>query len=264
MFSNLRKQDFWPSRGTFFIGIGIAICLAALVSLLVQTTRILEAQKTEALVMDVAGYQRTLHQKHLTEMLLASQGIPSDYFATRKAIQSNLHALMHGGMVLINLRTGKTDQIPQAPTDTILAKLQEQEAFLREVVEISNQGLPPSTNQGLDSSPMFQTLLNHNDQLLRIADEAVKLFNRHFESKMTSMITLEWAMGIFVAFLVILLTSLWIRTYRKLNHEIIERQRAEADNQENKIFLTSIVENLPNMLFVKSALDLRFVMFNHL
>src|SRR5581483_7964806 len=44
--------------------------------------------------------------------------------------------------------------------------------------------------------------------------------------------------------------------------EIAERQRAEEAVRASEHFLASIVENIPDMLFVKEASTLRFVRFN--
>jgi two-component system, NarL family, sensor histidine kinase UhpB len=41
-----------------------------------------------------------------------------------------------------------------------------------------------------------------------------------------------------------------------------ERKRAEVDLRRSEIFLESIVENIPHMIFVKDASELRFVRFN--
>jgi len=44
--------------------------------------------------------------------------------------------------------------------------------------------------------------------------------------------------------------------------EVVERQHAEEALRASENFLNSIVENLPDMIFVKDAADLRFVRFN--
>lgn len=44
--------------------------------------------------------------------------------------------------------------------------------------------------------------------------------------------------------------------------DITDRKRAEEEVRHTQTFLDSIVENIPNMVFVKSAEDLRFVRFN--
>jgi two-component system sensor histidine kinase UhpB len=42
----------------------------------------------------------------------------------------------------------------------------------------------------------------------------------------------------------------------------VERKRAEVELRRSEIFLQSIVENIPHMIFVKDASELRFVRFN--
>ena len=42
----------------------------------------------------------------------------------------------------------------------------------------------------------------------------------------------------------------------------VERKRAEVELRTSEVFLESIVENIPHMIFVKDATELRFVRFN--
>jgi len=44
--------------------------------------------------------------------------------------------------------------------------------------------------------------------------------------------------------------------------DITARKRAEEELRRSEAFITSVVENLPNMIFVKNAKDLKFVRFN--
>ncbi len=44
--------------------------------------------------------------------------------------------------------------------------------------------------------------------------------------------------------------------------DITERKRAEEELRRSQAFITSVVENLPNMIFVKDATDLKFVRVN--
>ncbi len=53
-----------------------------------------------------------------------------------------------------------------------------------------------------------------------------------------------------------------IRGFRGISRDITEQTRAESALRESEEFLTSIIENIPLMLFVKDAADLRFVRFN--
>ena len=49
----------------------------------------------------------------------------------------------------------------------------------------------------------------------------------------------------------------------ELRQQFEETSKKEQELRESEAFLTSIVENIPLMLFVKDASDLRFVRFNH-
>ena len=49
---------------------------------------------------------------------------------------------------------------------------------------------------------------------------------------------------------------------RELQREIAERKRGEEELRRAENFLSSIIENIPNMIFVKDGKNLRFVRFN--
>ena len=49
---------------------------------------------------------------------------------------------------------------------------------------------------------------------------------------------------------------------RRSVHYAVERKRAEVELRRSELFLESIVENIPHMIFVKDADQLRFVRFN--
>ncbi|HWR87153.1 MAG TPA: PAS domain S-box protein, partial [Acidiferrobacterales bacterium] len=53
-----------------------------------------------------------------------------------------------------------------------------------------------------------------------------------------------------------------ITHYVSTGKDISARIHAEQENRQMQHFLNSVIENLPNMLFVKDAKDLRFVRFN--
>ena len=49
---------------------------------------------------------------------------------------------------------------------------------------------------------------------------------------------------------------------RQLESELTERQRVEQHLRNANAFLDSVIDNMPTMLFMKDADDLRFVRFN--
>lgn len=53
-----------------------------------------------------------------------------------------------------------------------------------------------------------------------------------------------------------------IRDISEQHAALQEREQAESDNIKTQNFLSSIIENIPNMVFVKDAEDLKFIRFN--
>jgi PAS domain S-box-containing protein len=51
-------------------------------------------------------------------------------------------------------------------------------------------------------------------------------------------------------------------TNQDLENEIVERRRAEEQTRRMQLFLSSILENIPDVIFVKDAKTMRFVLFN--
>ena len=52
------------------------------------------------------------------------------------------------------------------------------------------------------------------------------------------------------------------RGYRGIDRDITERKRAAEEARHNQALLASIIENIPDMIFVKDAKTLKFVRFN--
>jgi len=81
----------------------------------------------------------------------------------------------------------------------------------------------------------------------------------------------SWSFGIMLFFCVIMLIAFFIIFYSvtltnrddlRLRNEIDEREKAQIEIKNNNIFLETIVENIPNMIFVKRGKDLRFAALN--
>jgi len=89
---------------------------------------------------------------------------------------------------------------------------------------------------------------NEENKLLADHDAAVKL--------RTARANLTMLLG------AILSVGLLVGVFFALDRETRERRRAEEESRRSQAFLDSIVENIPNMIFVKAAEDLRFVRFN--
>ena len=208
------RRSFWNDLG---IGRKLAVIPAVFIlataAILLYTLVTIQGQLGDALVVDMAGRQRMLNQRQLTQLVMATGqfGIEQDtasatdvarsldYRTTRELLSSSLESLLHGGPVK-NLLTGEMMQVPPAPTAEIRNALLEQQQAL---VTFAGKGdeflqLKPSDARYV---PVLNELLDLNAELERQSNESVKLLSAHSRSKITRMIRWEIAIGALVAVL---------------------------------------------------------------
>ena len=237
------------------------IFLIVLLGLMFYTTTIIQKQKSNAILIDMAGRQRMLFQKHLNEVYLTSQGIQADYKSTRKLLHSTLDSLMKGGSVILSPETGMKQTIPAATNEEILLKLQEQANYFDKVLESIDDFLLQAPDHP-EFHGTLKSLRAQNSTLINIADDAVKQLGRHSELSIETMVKWETIIAIFVGLLGVYITGHGIREGRRMEDEIEERKRAEFALRDSELFLNSIVENIPDMIFVKDAKKLQFLRLN--
>ena len=235
--------------------------LSVLLGMLVYTITTINKEKSNARLIDVAGRQRMLLQKHMSEVFLTSQGINTNYTVTRELIRSSLNALKHGGSIVLDPKTGQSQTIPAVPTQAISFKLHEQQQHFDKIADLADHFLLLSLDHP-EFHQTFQTLRAQNSTLIGIADDAVKQLNSHSEENIATMVKWESLIALFVALLGGFVTTQGIRASKKLEKEITERERIQTKLKRSQLFLDSIVENIPNMVFVKDAKTLRFVLIN--
>ena len=235
--------------------------MSVLLGLVTYTIMTLQKDQSNALLIDMAGRQRMLLQKHINEVLLTSQGVSTDYSSTRTLMHSTLNALMNGGALIVNPEADEHQTIPSAPTKEIFNKLQEQQQHLDPLFQVADQLLLLAPDH-LNFKHQLESLRRKNIQVIRIADEAVKQLDEYSEATISTMIIWEMIIAVFVGLLGVFVTTKGVRDGHKLEKEIEERRRAESALRDSEIFLNSIVENIPDMIFVKTAKDLRFFRVN--
>ncbi len=232
-----------------------------LLGLLTYTVMTLQKDKSTALLIDIAGRQRMLLQKHLNEVFLTTEGLSADYQSTRRLLQSTLKGLIEGGTVLLNSETGERQHIPIPSTQEISEKLKEQRRHINHLFLLSDEFLLLGPTHS-DFLKQLENLRAEHSLAIQIADEAVKQLDKYSENTISTMVKWEFLIAFFVGLLGLLGTNKGIRDGQKLEKEIEERNRVETALRDSELFLNSIVENIPHMIFVKSAQDLRFVRLN--
>ncbi|WP_454063979.1 PAS domain S-box protein [Candidatus Nitrospira salsa] len=234
--------------------------LSVLLGLLAYTITTIHQEQSNARLIDIVGRQRMLLQKHMNEVFLASQLVSADYQSTRSLIHSTLDALIEGQAVAHNPTTNQ-QQVPAIPTQEIRRKLLEQRNHFDTIIDSADHLLSLVADHG-DFRRQLQTLRTQNSAAISIADDAVKLLNVHAESNFSTMVLWESSIAVLVALLGIFVTAQGIRAGQKLENEVVERKRVETALRKSEMFLHSIIENIPDMVFVKDVEDLRFVHFN--
>ena len=242
------------SRGRQALGrdliIILTLFLLTIFGILLQTFFTFQSQKTDAIVIDLAGRQRMLHTKHMKDVLLTSQGFKSDYAYTRKVLDQTLDALIEGGPAVMTLGRTKTIVLPKAATIEIQDKLLEQHTLLEKLIAHADSFLAISPDD-----PAYEEALHAledlGDTLQAVSNEAVQLLDRHAESKVMTRILWQVGVALFVGILGVLLSYQLVRTQKEKEREIIERQRAEENLRKSE---TKTMEALRRSDRLKSSL----------
>ena len=218
--------------------------LTVLLGLLAYNFITLQKNKSNALLIDIAGRQRMLLQRHINEVFLTSQGIPTGYLSTRQLMNSTLNSLMNGGLVVVNSETNLRQTIPAAPTKEIYEKLRIQQTHIKHISQFADHFL------SLEPDPQnfqqqLKILRTQNSLAIRTADEAVKQLDEYSEATISTMLKWEVFLAIFVGFMGIFATRKVIQDGHNLEREVEERKATEQSLQEWQALTESMLGQLP-------------------
>ena len=227
------------SRITFLFAIGqrllgmVVIFIVALGAILAFTHTAVTTHELDVVVMDVAGRQRMMIQRHLNETMLASHGIQTDLQHTQQALLHTADALQNGGDVVVNLYTDERRAIPAAPTARIRELLEQQRSLLERFFAQTRTLLLEDPDHF--PSPESFTLLNQLQQdLQRNADTVFKLFSAHSRQNLMNLLRSEPFIGIAVILLSVVLAGQVVSASRRLEREIEQRKKAEDERKASE------------------------------
>jgi len=109
----------------------VAVLLLALVGSLYQTYLIVDNRQADAVIIDLAGRQRMLIERHLKQVLLASQGFSVEHAETAQLLLQRINVLLKGGQTIRDIGEQTVVSLPPAQTAQIAAKFQEQKNLLQ-------------------------------------------------------------------------------------------------------------------------------------
>ncbi|MBA3967991.1 MAG: type IV pili methyl-accepting chemotaxis transducer N-terminal domain-containing protein, partial [Nitrospirales bacterium] len=228
------------------------VFILALLGILLYTITTIQNQKLDSVTVDLAGRQRMLSQRLMNEILLTSQGIPTDYRITQKMLTQTLDALLVGGQAVMNPESGETVALPSPPSREILQALGEQHTLMAEFIQRADTFLKsdhPGYYLELDG------LLAVNVRLIGVANKAVKLYSKNSQEKISNMIVWESLIGILVIPFGILMTRQVKLANQELEHEIQERSRIETALRY-RIEIENLVTNLSTQFISLETQDL--------
>ena len=206
----------------------VVIFILALGAILAFTHTAVKTLELDVVVLDVAGRQRMMIQRHLNEMLLASHGIRTDFQQTQQALLHSADALRNGGEVVVNLYTDERRSIPAAPTARIRELLAQQRSLLERFFAKTRTLLLENPSQ-FPSPNSFAVLNQLNHELQLNADTVFKLFSAHSRQNIVDLLRSEPIIGFLVIILSIILARQVVSTSRRLEREIEQRKKAEEE-----------------------------------
>ena len=204
----------------------VVIFILALGAILAFTYTAVKTLELDVVVLDVAGRQRMMIQRHLNEALLASHGIHADLQRTQQALLRSADALQNGGDVVVNLYTDERRSIPAAPTTRIEQLLEQQRSLLEQFFAKTRTLLLEDTDH-FPSSESFAVLNQLNHELQRNADTVFKLFSANSRQNIVNLLRSEPVIGFLVIILSMVLARQVVSASRRLEREIEQRKKAE-------------------------------------
>ena len=208
----------------------VVIFILALGAILAFTHTAVTMHELDMVVMDVAGRQRMMIQRHLNETMLASHGIQTDLQHTQQALLHSADALRHGGDVTVNPFTGERRSIPAAPTARIRELLEQQRSLLERFFAKTRTLLLEDPDHAPSSESV--SLLNQlHHELQRNADTVFKLFSARSRQNIMDLLRSEPVIGVLVILLSIVLARQVVSTSRRLEKEIEQRKKAENERK---------------------------------
>ncbi len=208
------------SVGTKLTSVPLFLILA-LGGILLYTVMTLRSQRTDAVVINLAGRQRMLNQRHMKEILLVTQGFDVPYQKTRSLMLQTLDALTNGGQAVLNPKNGTTTVIPPAPTPEIRKSLQEQRKLLAEFVKLTDDYLKMSAADP-DFLKKREQMYAMNQKLHTVANRAVTQLAAYSAGKVQRMMVMEAIIGVVVVALGIVFSWVIIRAVLKSLRQIVE------------------------------------------
>ncbi len=175
-------------------------------TIFLSTWFITRAQKTDSLVVNVAGRQRMLSQKMTKESLLllsqyADKIKKEDIQKTVHLFEISLEALINGGETFADLGQTIPVQVPPAESNTIKEQLE----LVKSLWTPFKTNLEQVLETGGSNRQQVEQLIGGNLELLKNMHQAVGMMQAHSEASISQLIVIQT-----VGFILTILTGLFL------------------------------------------------------
>lgn len=254
MGSTLSPQITKPADVTWTIAGLLGLLVITVLSIVPLTLSISQSRESDAVLIDTAGRQRMLLERHMEEVLLFAQGVDTQYEHTRTVLRKRLTSLIHGGPISPYFDLDTEVSVPRPSTDDIRARFIEQQRLLESLVIEADRFLQIPMNLAQQKQAR-DALLVHNAKLVETANDAVSLLTQHSSQRLEQLIRWE----VVAALLIMAIAS--IQTWRFLQAEkalqASQRATLEALRQSDALksaLLSSVSHDLRTPLTVIKAM----------
>jgi two-component system sensor histidine kinase KdpD len=193
----------------------LGLLIVTALSIVPLTLTVIHSSESDAFLIDLAGRQRMLLERHMKEVLLASRGDDAQYQRTRAVLKERVQALIHGGATVAHVDRGGTVNVPAAQTEEIRQKLIEEQRVMQSLFSQADAFLQQG-GSGARSDRARDELLRDNAALLIIANDVVTLLTRHSEDNVQTLIRWELVVVLMVVALATLGTWRFLRAEQAL------------------------------------------------
>ena len=211
----------------------LALFLAGLFGMVAFTISGIQDQEVDALIIDLAGRQRMLQERHMKEVLLAQQYRKANSTPTTTELLETLETLLFGRKITVSWANDHEVTVPPAPTEAIRLGIQGQQELLVQFIARSD-GFLKGTQDGPGENASALELLQLSDDIVAKADTLVTLYDAWASARISRLVQWQILLGVIVGLLGVLLIKQIRAGNRNLESEVLERKQSEKILRESE------------------------------
>ena len=210
------------------MAVGVMAVIGTIVG---YTIYAVQAQKSDARVIEVAGRQRMLVQQYLAQVMIVAEGGKADYRNTLRIFDETLQSVVHGGPAVYDLETGAVVTLPRSDLPGIEDRMAAQKELTHRLGAAAEAML--ATSPGGARQERLQDLVAVANRLTGAAQSMVSRLSAHSEQKIEAVVRSEIVLSIASALIGLLITLMVARGISQPLRRCVDRAQSIADGHLN-------------------------------